>query len=311
MDASTKVIFVVGHTASGKSSWALAQAQKLGGSIVNSDSVQFYKGLQVGSAAPSDSELKLAPHYLYSYIEAPHEMTAGQYLRDFYQLVDSGKMKGPLFVVGGTGFYIQALEKGMYDVEPIEASLREEIEAELEREGAEKLFAELKEADPQVAIHLNDHFRLVRAIEVLRHTGKTPSELKAESANSKNKNSLPFPYIKVGFSLEKDLALKQVQSRTAAMIKSGLIEETEGFLKQGFESWAPLASVGYKETVQFLKENQSQDWLFENINKSTMQLIKKQKTWFKRDQSILWSDGSLQTLSDLERGLNSFLGRLT
>lgn len=297
----------MGPTASGKSRWALQQAQKYGGSIINSDSIQFYKGLQIGSAAPAAEELTKAKHYLYSYVEAPQEMTAGNYIRDFYQLLQEKKLTGPLFIVGGTGFYIQALEKGMYDVEPISVQIRQQIEKELIDEGAEKLFAELMRADPQSHIHLNDHFRLVRAIEILRHNGKTPSALKAESLALKNKNALPFPYLKVGFTLDKEASLQVVEKRTAAMIDSGLIEETEKFLNQGFENWAPLHSVGYKETVEYLIHNKSRDWLFENVNKSTMQLIKKQKTWFKRDSAILWSDNSLQSTTNLEGSLNLFL----
>ncbi|MBC7464961.1 MAG: tRNA (adenosine(37)-N6)-dimethylallyltransferase MiaA [Bdellovibrio sp.] len=307
LGALTKVVFVVGPTASGKSGWALAQAAKHGGVIINSDSVQFYKGLQVGSAAPTKDDLKKVPHYLYSYVEAPLEMTAGQYIRHFYQLIESAKIKGPLFIVGGTGFYIQALEKGMYDVEPIGPEIRLQIEDELKNVGAEKLYAELKAADPGSQIHLNDHFRLVRAIEILRHNGKTPSVLKAESLSQKNKNSLPFPYIKVGFAYEKEKALPIVENRTQLMIDGGLIEETNACLKQGFSDWAPLASVGYKEAVDYLIHNKSKDWLFENINKSTMQLIKKQKTWFKRDSTILWSDNSLESVSNLDRRVGLFL----
>lgn len=307
MDASTKVVFVVGHTASGKSSWALAQAEKHGGVIINSDSVQFYKGLLIGSAAPGAEDLQKVKHYLYSYVEAPLEMTAGQYIRDFYQLLEEKKIKGPLFIVGGTGFYIQALEKGMYDVEPIATSIRLEIEEELRNFGAEKLFLELKAADPESQIHLNDHFRLVRAIEILRHNGKTPSVLKAESLAQKNKNSLPYPYIKVGFSLDKEISLAAVEKRTATMIQQGLIAETENVLKQGFENWAPLSSVGYKETAEYLIHNKSKDWLSEAINKSTMQLIKKQKTWFKRDSTILWSDNSVGSTTNLDHSLDQFL----
>ncbi|MFZ3229391.1 MAG: tRNA (adenosine(37)-N6)-dimethylallyltransferase MiaA [Pseudobdellovibrio sp.] len=305
-----KIIFVVGHTASGKSQWALEQAQKYQGSIVNIDSVQFYKGLAVGSAAPSPEDLLKAPHYLYSYVHAPDEMTAGNFLRDFYQLIDGKKIQSPIFVVGGTGFYIQALEKGMYDVEPIETTYREQIEEELKSQGAEKLFLELKTADANCQIHKNDHFRLVRAIEVLRAFGKTPSDLKLQSLNQKNKNSLPYAFIKIGFSLPKELALENVQKRTLWMIENGLIQETEKMLNQGFQDWAPLSSVGYKETCEFLLLKKSKAWLVEAINQSTMQLIKKQKTWFKRDSTILWSDCSLESFQKIEQQLDLFLTRI-
>ena len=121
---SQKFIFVVGPTASGKSQWALEQAEKYSGSIINCDSVQFYKGLEIGSAAPTQLEKKKAPHHLYGYVEAPQEMTAGQFLRDFYQLLEKKILKFPVFIVGGTGFYVLALEKGMYDLEPADLELR-------------------------------------------------------------------------------------------------------------------------------------------------------------------------------------------
>jgi tRNA dimethylallyltransferase len=287
--ASTKkVVFVVGPTAGGKSAAALEAASRAGGSIVNIDSVQFYQGLEIGSAAPTAKEKKQVPHYLYSYIPAPREMTAGKYLDDFYKLLEAPQLKFPLFIVGGTGFYIQALEKGLYDIEPIPENIRIEIEEELADKGAEVLFAELKLKDPQTQIHINDHYRLVRALEIVRTTGKTPSQMKADQEYKKKQ--LPFAYIKTGYSFEKEIFLQRVQRRTRQMIKEGLIEETEYFLKHNFSDWSPLSSVGFKETVQFLQEGKTKDWLYENVVQSTMKLIKKQKTWFKRDSSILWSD---------------------
>ena len=278
---------MVGPTASGKSAWALEQAEKYRGSIVNIDSVQLYKGLVIGSAAPPAPEKERVPHLLYNYVEAPNEMTAGNYLRDFYRLID-GAPEFPLFIVGGTGFYIQALEKGMYDVEPAPPEIRAAIENELATTGTEKLFAELQAGDPNSKIHINDHFKLVRAVEILRHTKKIPNVL--QTAVTDNKNALPFDYIKVGFDFEKSSYAERVAGRTQKMIQSGIVEETRRFVERGFSDWAPLQSVGYRETVEYLKGDKSSAWLTENINQSTMQLIKKQKTWFKRDPAILWSN---------------------
>lgn len=282
-----KCIFVVGPTASGKSAWALEQAEKHKGSIVNIDSIQLYQDLLIGSAAPSQAEKSRVPHFLYNYVVAPNEMTAGGYVRDFHQMIETAP-KFPLFIVGGTGFYIQALEKGMFDIEPVPQVIRAAIENELAVEGAEKLFAELQAGDPDSKIHINDHFRLVRAVEILRHTGGIPSELKKTAAE--NKNAFPFEYIKVGFDFEKSAYEGPVRKRTTTMIESGIVEETRRFLDRGLSDWAPLRSVGYKETVEFLENGKSRAWLSEIINQSTMQLIKKQKTWFKRDGTILWSN---------------------
>lgn len=304
LEESTKVVFVIGPTATGKSSWALQQAQKYNGSIVNIDSVQFYQGLEVGSAAPTIEDKSKVPHYFYSTILAPSEMTAGEYIRQFYELLKT-KIKTPIFVVGGTGFYIQALEKGMYDIEPVPAELRNQIEIELLSEGAEKLYSELKLKDPKTQIHLNDHYRLVRALEIIRFTGKTPSELKENSQS--NKNKLPYPYLKIGFDNDKNILEEKVHIRTKQMINNGIINETQYFLQNKMENWVPLSSVGFKETVQFLKESKSEAWLHESIVKGTMALIKKQKTWFKRDSSILWSNHSVPSLSQLDLNLEQFL----
>jgi tRNA dimethylallyltransferase len=284
-----KCIFVVGPTASGKSAWALEQAEKHGGSVVNIDSIQFYKGLEVGSAAPTREDKHRVPHYLYSYVEAPYEMTAGKYITDFYKLLES-EIKFPLFITGGTGFYIQALEKGMFDVEPVPEEFRQQIEDELEKNGAEVLHQELISKDPQSKVHVNDHYRLVRAIEIIRYTGKTPSELKSVQG----KNIFPYPYIKIGFDFEKEIYKKRVAFRTKHLISDGIIEETKNFLDEGFADWAPLHSVGYRETAEFLNEGRCGEWLQESIEQSTMQLIKKQKTWFRRDSSILWSNHESQ-----------------
>jgi len=280
-----KCIFVVGPTASGKSAWALEQAEKHGGSVINIDSIQFYKGLEVGSAAPTREDKLRVPHHLYSYVEAPNEMTAGKYITDFYKLLEAD-IPFPLFITGGTGFYIQALEKGMFDVEPVPEEFRRQIEDELKKNGADNLHKELLEKDPQSKIHVNDHYRLVRAIEIIRYTGKTPSELKGVQG----KNVFPFPYIKAGFDFEKEIYKKRVAFRTKHLITDGIIEETKNFLDKGFGGWAPLHSVGYRETAQFLNEGRCVEWLQESIEQSTLQLIKKQKTWFRRDTSILWSN---------------------
>lgn len=284
-----KCVFVLGPTASGKSAWAVEQARKYNGSVVNIDSVQFYEGLSVGAAAPTEEEKQRAPHYLYSYVQAPQEMTAGGYITDFYKMIEEQKPKFPLFITGGTGFYIQALEKGMFDVAPVPEDVREKLEQELQDKGAEVLHAELKTRDPDSKIHVNDHYRLVRALEIIRHTGKKPSDL---LAHAPNKNALPFDSIKIGFDFEKSEFENRVRLRTEKMVAGGLIDETKYFLDNGFENWAPLSSVGYKECVQWLKNtpNPKVEDLKAAVQQSTMQLIKKQKTWFKRDATILWSN---------------------
>ncbi len=307
---SKKFVFVVGPTAVGKSQWALEQAIKYQGSIVNIDSVQVYKGLEIGSAAPTDDEKKRVPHHLYSFVEVPQEMTAGVYLRDFYNLIQSENLNGPVFIVGGTGFYIQALEKGMFDVAPTNLVIKAQIEDELKAGRAAALYTELLAADPLHEIHINDHYRLVRAIAVLRTSGETPTQLKSKSV-LQNLNAFPYPFLKLGFTDSKDALLARVQKRTRFILKNGIIDETNFFLDRGFSNWSPLSSVGYREVVNYLIHNNSAttafEALFESIVTSTMQLIKKQKTWFQRDQGTLWSESSADGRTEAAARLDLYL----
>lgn len=301
-----KIIFVVGATATGKSQWALKLAKKYNGSIVNIDSIQFYDGLVIGSAAPTLEEKKIVPHYFYNDVEAPAELTAGEFLRRFHVLLEGKNLKFPLFVVGGTGFYIQALEKGMFDIPEVDRELKILIENEITELGTEKAFAELKAFDPDTKVHLNDAYRIGRALEVKRAFGKTMTQLQSDFESTK-KFQLQLPYLKIGLLFDKEILLERVKTRTDIMLKQGIIAEVEFFVKKGFLEWAPLKSVGYFEVLKYLKGELPLQDLPALIVQSTMQLIKKQKTWFKRDDSILWSNGQNESIQQVELKIDQFL----
>jgi tRNA dimethylallyltransferase len=288
-----KAIFVVGPTATGKSHLALQIAQKFGGSIINCDSIQCYAHLKIGSAAPSDEEMKQVPHYLYSYVNPPEEVTAGKFLRDFYQLIETEKnIKGPLIIVGGTGFYVQALEKGMFNVPQIDPELKRQIEDEIKKHGNERAYQELTEFDPETKIHINDAYRIGRALEVKRAFNLKMSELKLQSLlgdeEDTTKLKLPFPFIKIGVGLEKEVLHAQIAKRTKKMLEAGFIDEVKALVAAGHFDWAPMDSVGYFEVKEFLAGRLSESDLEEMINQSTRQLTKKQKNWFKRDLEMVW-----------------------
>jgi tRNA dimethylallyltransferase len=289
-----KAIIVVGATATGKSRLALEIVKKTNGVIINSDSIQFYQPLRIGSAAPSDIDLKMAPHYLYSYVNAPTEMTAGQFCRDFHTLINDEDFifdhkDRPLVIVGGTGFYIQALEKGMFNVPQVDPLLKQQIEEEINTDGNEKAYQELISFDPDTKIHLNDAYRIGRALEIKRSFNLKMSDLHKESLMD-TKLKIPFPYIKFGVDIDKSDLINIIQTRTSNMLKDGLIDETQSLIDLGFSDWAPMNSVGYSEVKAFLNQKIKRSELEPLINLSTLQLTKKQKTWFKRDPDINWID---------------------
>lgn len=284
-----KFIFVVGATATGKSSWALKEAQTHQACIINCDSIQVYTHVQIGANKPTTEELKLVPHHLISYVQPPRECTAGEYTRDFWHLVEKEKTRNIKLVVGGTGFYFQALEKGMFEVSPVKEDILLAVREQLKTEpGARLLYEEMIRRDPNLEnkIFPNDHYRIERSVSLMRSENRTITEIQNEK--KEKTQAFPYPLLKIGLWQERDELRKVVTERTKKMIKEGLIEEVESLLRVGYRDWSPLRSVGYQEVIEYLENNQSQDWLVEGICKNTMNLAKRQVTWFKRDKDIFW-----------------------
>ncbi|WP_413287902.1 tRNA (adenosine(37)-N6)-dimethylallyltransferase MiaA [Bdellovibrio sp. HCB337] len=287
------VVFVVGTTASGKSQWALDMAKQVSGSIINCDSVQLYKSLNIGAAKPTTEEMVQAPHYLYDYVSAGESMTAGNYTRDFFTCMDKLPMEKPAFVVGGTGFYFQAIEKGMYPVRQTPPEIQKEIADILTtEEGAKKLFEEFQRFDPEAAqkIHPQDHYRLGRAMELIRAEGKSLTQIQKEFADTQA--PFPYPLLKIGLRWDREVLKERVKLRTQKMLDAGLIQEVKDLVARGYGEWSALQSVGYKEVLEYLRDGKSEQWLFDEIVQNTMGLAKRQRTWFQRDPNIHWYDGA-------------------
>ncbi len=282
---SERAILILGPTGTGKSLLSLELALKLQTSIINADSIQVYKDLVIGSAQPAKEDLKIAPHYLYGYLPAGATLTAAAYCRDVDDLLRGKLHEQSVIVCGGSGFYIQALEKGMFEVPTLSEEQKQNVEAQLEEWGWALAHQELLKRDPSLKIHENDHYRIRRAWQILLTTGKTPSEISTsgESAPLHGKK-----LIKIGLDLEKQKMQERIEKRTQAMLAAGWIEEVEKLVAGGFAEWPALKSVGYMEVVEHLHGKLSRAEMIERIVISNMQLIKKQRTWFKRDADIHW-----------------------
>lgn len=282
------VIFVVGPTAAGKSQWALSAAQRSGGCILNADSLQFYRGLDIGTAKPSASERSLVPHLMFDIRDPNQDMTAADYRRQALSLMTESIKLGPVFVVGGSGFYIQALERGVFQAPPMTAQMRENL-ARVEREkGLAAMYAELLKRDPETAHRMSsqDRYRIHRALGLIFETGLTVSEIRKRfEAEAK---AFPYPNCKIGFWTTRPVLRERVEARVATMLKAGFVAEVEGLRGQGFGACKPLQSVGYKEVGLYLSGQLSLEQMRERIVISTMQLAKRQLTWFRRFDDIHW-----------------------
>ncbi len=294
------VIFVVGPTAAGKSAFALQAAEATQSEILNTDSIQIYQRVDIGAAKPTTAELARVPHHLVGVVPAGETWTVGDFRREAIRVITERFRAGTdvLFAVGGSGFYVQALEKGLVDVPEIAPEIRAAVERDVEEYGLAALHLELTQRDPESAaeISINDSYRIKRAIEIVRTlqgarildrpapdlTWSGLRRLHAENA----KASLPFDVVKLGIIRPRPQIRKAVEARTHKMLELGLIDEVQGLRQDGFSNWAPMLSVGYREVQEMLDGHLGREELPSMIVTKTMQLVKRQTTWFRRDEHV-------------------------
>lgn len=279
-------VLIVGPTASGKSALGLKMAAHFGGAILNCDSLQTYKRLDIGTAKPSKEERSSVPHYLFDILAPGEVLTAGDFRKAALTKLSEVLPRRPVFGVGGSGFYIQALEKGMFDVPKPKPEAESKIRELAALEGPEKMYVRLQELDPAYAeeISANDAYRITRALIVIEDSGRKISDLKKEFKPV----PFPFPLLKLGLAPTREYLLPRVEARTAQMLKDGLVDEVQSLLNEGYGEWPALRSVGYNECLKFINGELAGKDLESQIVEKTMQLSKKQRTWFKRDQEIHW-----------------------
>jgi len=284
---------MIGPTATGKTDLAIEMAESLGGEIVNADSVQVFQSVNIGTAKPTATERSRVPHRLFDIVSEGNDFTAGRYFERARQCIKDHELKSPnkpLFFVGGSGFYLQALEKGMFEVDPPSEDIINEIKLKESLCGPSGLFDWLKALDFQYSnqISENDHYRVRRGLEMILTHDKSMSEIKKEFELKQEKVSLKNPILKIGLDRDRKELKKRVEKRIYKMIDQGLELEVENLLLKGLEKWSPMKSVGYIETVHYIKGQLTQEEWVQKMVQNTMRLAKKQRTWFRRDPDIRW-----------------------
>ena len=241
----------------GKTEISLEIAKQYNLPILNCDSIQVYRNLDIGSSKPSVGQRLSHPHYLFDYVEPPARLTVADYVRDVHSCITKEKLHRVLFV-GGSGFYIQALEKGLYPIPDTPGEIKEQVAQWAEREGFDSLYLWLEKKDPQwiKKVSRKDHYRLRRAVEIMKSQGQTITQLK-EQMKARGENPL-FRHcsLKLGLRLDKAELKKRIEIRTREMLEQGLIQEVDFLIESGLSQWSPLQSVGYREVKEFLEERQ-------------------------------------------------------
>lgn len=312
-----KVVVISGPTASGKTSLSIELAKKFHGEVVNFDSLLLYKEITIGTAKPTSEEMDGVPHHMIAVRSISDAMNAADYFREAKPLVDSLLSQGKtVFLVGGSGFYLQALLKGMYESETTPPEIQERSNNLYQEQGIKPFIEFIKEHDKDSyeRYHENDHYRIRRAVEHFWTTGsplsvaRTQKDLANIEMNSQSIHQ--WEVLHIYLDIPKDEHFKIIQQRTNKMIQDGLVEEVKSLLLNGFTGKEkPLQSIGYFETLEYLQGGFStlEDFK-ERISISTRQLAKSQRTWFNREKQKL----SFHPIKDREliiENVSLFLGK--
>ena len=285
-----KLVCVVGPTGCGKTRLGVELAKRLDGEVVSCDSMQIYRGMTIGTAAPTENEMDGVPHHMVGVVGPEENYSVARYAEDAARCVDDIISRGrqPV-VVGGTGLYLNALLAGHgFAGGDKDGKCRAELEERWEKQGGEAMYAELLRIDPETAgvLHRNDKKRILRALEIWRETGKTMAQHNAET------KQIPPRYdsVRIGLAYEDREEMKRaIDARVDRMVEAGLFEEVQSLLAAGVpRSATAMQAIGYKEALSFFDGRATREEAAAEIKLRSRQYAKRQLTWLRRDRDIYW-----------------------
>ena len=281
---SKTLIVIAGPTAIGKTSLAIRLADYYKTEIISADSRQFYREMSIGTAKPSESELNSVKHHFINSHSIHDSFNAGDYEREVIELLNKlFKVHDQVILVGGSGLFINAVCNGFDELPAASEETRDELNRLLSEKGIEYLREKLKKADPVyfAEVDLNNPQRLIRALELYQSTGKAFSTLR-----SRIKKKRPFKVIKIALNTSRTKLYEQINSRVDQMVQSGLIEEVKSLRKYKYLN--ALNTVGYREILEYLEGVYPKEEAIEKIKQNTRRFAKRQITWFKKSEDIIW-----------------------
>ena len=280
------LISIVGPTAIGKTALSIKLANYFNTEIISADSRQFFKEMHIGTAAPSEEELTAAKHHFIHHKSIEDVYNVGSFEKDALEVLEVlFKTHNVVIMVGGSGLYVDAVTKGLDDFPEIDASIRENLNTQLETEGLLHLQNQLKILDEASfkSIAIDNPHRVIRALEICLGTGKP-------YASFLNKKNTPrnFKTITVGLTADRETIYKRINQRVDLMMEAGLLDEVKKLLPH--RELNALNTVGYKELFNYLEGAWTLDFAVSEIKKNSRRFAKRQLTWFKRDENTLWFD---------------------
>ena len=284
MDNKKTLIVLIGPTGVGKTDLSIKIAEKYGSPIISADSRQLYSDLKIGTAAPTEEYLKRVKHYFVGTLKLTDYYSAAQYESEVISLLeDLFKRNNTILLTGGSMMYIDAICKGIDDIPTVDSETRQMMMEKYEKEGLDRLCAELKLLDPEYysTVDLKNPKRVIHALEICYMTGKTYT-----SFRTGNKKQRSFDIIKIGLCRDREELYERINKRVDIMIKEGLVDEVKSVYE--YRNLNSLNTVGYKEIIQYLEGNCTLEFAIEKIKQNSRIYSRKQMTWFKRDNDITW-----------------------
>lgn len=284
MNDKKTLIVLIGPTGVGKTDLSIKIAEKYGSPIISADSRQLYSDLKIGTAAPTEEYLKRVKHYFVGTLKLTDYYSAAQYESEVISLLEElFKTNDTILLTGGSMMYIDAICKGIDDIPTVDNETRQMMMEKYEKEGLERLCAELKLLDPEyyLIVDLKNPKRVIHALEICYMTGKTYT-----SFRTGNKKQRPFDIIKIGLCRDREELYDRINKRVDIMINDGLVDEVKSVYQ--YKNLNSLNTVGYKEIIQYLEGNCTLEFAIEKIKQNSRIYSRKQMTWFKRDNEIKW-----------------------
>ena len=288
-----KPIFAIsGPTCSGKTTLGVELALKVGGEVVNFDSVQIYQGIEIATAKPTEKEKRGVPHHLIDYVDPNVNYTAADWTNDASEKIVEIEARGKVpILVGGTGFYLRTLRLPLFDSPKTDQALREKLRAEHKEHGAEYLHQMLEKLDPETAIKIpvKDYVRTIRGLEVYYQTGKPISE------HQPNRELPPEFSDRMGLLVlnpPRDVLYEKINARTEAHFAAGLIYEVKQLLADGVkDNTNALGAHAYRRVCEYLKGERDLSSAIDKSKQDVRNYAKRQLTWFRKEPDAIWLDG--------------------
>lgn len=289
------VIMVIGPTATGKTALSVALAKALQGEVISADSMQIYKEMNIGSAKPDMEEMQGIPHHLLDFVPPDSNYTVAQFQAQAKACIEDIIRQGKQpIVAGGTGLYIHSL---LYDVDFTSAdsdpAYRAELQTIADQQGADALYALLKQGDKKTAaeLHPHDTKRVMRALEILHLTGVP----KSQQQQNWQQGNTDYTFCVLGLTMERSLLYERINARVDKMFTQGLIEEVEALKQKGLTpAHQSMQGIGYKEILRALNGEYSMEEAKDKIKQESRRYAKRQLTWFRREQCIHWLDRTVK-----------------